>query len=298
MNRKIWQILIGLMWLALPAIAIRYRLTWDHLPRRMATHFNAANQPNGWMTRETSLTFSLVTLAFLLTVFSLVLYVIHQKYGDRKFSWSLLAFFYFVTGFAYAMSNAVLDYNLYGRPIHLMPFVIGMPLAIIALLAIYLGSQRGAPLPVTDLIAEEVHASVGWAMCFLIPLLALSSLLVIGPRMVRTVVGLVLLVLIPCFAMAWNGFHYRFTRHGLEIRVLGFRLKSIPFDHINQYSIDSWNVLGGYGIRGLGNNRAYVWGNKGVRVKTTDGDVFLGHSQPERIVHDLDAMKQLAHYRL
>ena len=42
-------------------------------------------------------------------------------------------------------------------------------------------------------------------------------------------------------------------------------------------------------------NRAYVWGNKGVRVKTTEGDVFLGHSQPERIVHDLDAMKQLVH---
>src|ERR1700693_1751349 len=138
MNRKIWQALIGLMWLALPTIAIRYWFMWDRLPLRMATHFNAANQPNGRMTRETSLTFSLVTLAFLLTVFSVVLYVVHQKYADRKFSWSLLAFFYFVTGFSYAMFNAVLDYNLYGRPIHLMPFVIGLPLAIIALLAIYL----------------------------------------------------------------------------------------------------------------------------------------------------------------
>ena len=295
MNRRIWQVLIGLMWLALPAVAIRYWFMWDRLPLRMATHFNAANQPNGWMTRETSLTFSLVTLAFLLTVFSVVLYFVHRKYFDRTFSWTLLLFFYFVTGFAYAMFNAVIDYNLYGRPIQLLPFVIGMPVAIITLLAIYLGSQRGAPLPVTDLIAEEVHASVGWALCFLIPLLALSSLLVVGPRMVRTVIGLVLLVLIPFFAMAWNGFHYRFMRHGLEIRVLGFRLKSIPFDHINHYSIDSWNVLGGYGIRGLGNNRAYVWGNKGVRVKTTEGDVFLGHSQPERIVHDLDAMKQLVH---
>lgn len=294
MNRRIWQVLIGLMWLALPAVAIRYWFMWDRLPLRMATHFNAANQPNGWMTRETSLTFSLVTLTFLLSVFSVVLYFVHRKYFDRTFSWALLLFFYFVTGFAYAMFNAVIDYNLYGRPIQLLPFVIGIPVAIIALLAIYLGSQRGAPLPVTDLIAEEVHASVGWALCFLIPLLTLSSLLVIGPRMVRTVVGLVLLFLIPCFAMAWNGFHYRFTRHGLEIRVLGFRLKSIPFGHINNYSIDSWNVLGGYGIRGLANNRAYVWGNKGVRVKTTEGDVFLGHSQPERIVHDMDAMKRLA----
>ena len=295
MNRRIWQVLIGLMWLALPAVAIRYWFMWDRLPLRMATHFNAANQPNGWMTRETSLTFSLVTLAFLLTVFSVVLYFVHRKYFDRTFSWALLLFFYFVTGFGYAMFNAVIDYNLYGRPIQLLPLVIGMPVAIIALLAIYLGSQRGAPLPVTDLITEEVHASVGWALCFLIPLLVLSSLLVVGPRMVRTVIGLVSLILIPSFAMAWSGFHYRFTRHGLEIRVLGFRLKSIPFDHITHYSIDSWNVLGGYGIRGLGNNRAYVWGNKGVRVKTTEGDVFLGHSQPERIVHDLDAMKQLVH---
>jgi hypothetical protein len=295
MNRRIWQVLIGLMWLALPAVAIRYWSMWDRLPLRMATHFNAANQPNGWRTREASLTFSLVTLAFLLTVFSVVLYFVHRRYFERTFSRALLLFFYFVAGFAYAMFNAVIDYNLYGRPTQLLPFVVGMPVAIIALLAIYLGSQRGAPLPVTDLIAEEVHASVSWALCFLITLLALSSLLVVGPRMVRTVIGLVSLILIPSFAMAWNGFHYRFTRHGLEIRVLGFRLKSIPFDHINNYSIDSWNVLGGYGIRGLGNNRAYVWGNKGVRVKTTEGDVFLGHSQPERIVHDLDAMKQLVH---
>jgi hypothetical protein len=55
--------------------------------------------------------------------------------------------------------------------------------------------------------------------------------------------------------------------------------------------VDSWNVLGGYGIRGLGDRKAYVFGNRGVRITTSDGEVFLGHSEPERIIRDLDAMK-------
>jgi len=40
----------------------------------------------------------------------------------------------------------------------------------------------------------------------------------------------------------------------------------------------------------VGNSRAYVWGNRGVRVVTSDGYVFLGHNEPQRIVRDLDAM--------
>jgi len=47
-------------------------------------------------------------------------------------------------------------------------------------------------------------------------------------------------------------------------------------------------MLRGYGIRGIGKTRAYVWGNKVVHIKTTNGDVFLGHSDPQRIVCDLD----------
>jgi hypothetical protein len=46
--------------------------------------------------------------------------------------------------------------------------------------------------------------------------------------------------------------------------------------------------LRGYGIRGVGNSRAYVLGNKVVHIRTSNGDIFLGHSDPERIVHDLD----------
>jgi hypothetical protein len=89
----------------------------------------------------------------------------------------------------------------------------------------------------------------------------------------------------------WSGFHYFFRNSGVEIRTLGFRLRSIPRDQIKQYAVESWSPIRGYGIRGVGDSRAYVWGNQGVRIKTTRGEVFLGHSEPQRIVHDLDAMK-------
>jgi hypothetical protein len=88
--------------------------------------------------------------------------------------------------------------------------------------------------------------------------------------------------------MAWSGFQYRFLRHGVEIRMLGFRLRSIPKQSIVSYAIEPWTLIRGYGIRGIGSTRAYVWCNKVVHIKTSNGEVFLGHSDPERIVRDLD----------
>ena len=93
---------------------------------------------------------------------------------------------------------------------------------------------------------------------------------------------------IGVFAMSWSGFQYRFLRHGVEIRMLGFRLRSIPKQSILSYSIEPWSLIRGYGIRGIGNRRAYVWCNQVVHIKTTNGDIFLGHNDPARIVRDLD----------
>ncbi len=79
-----------------------------------------------------------------------------------------------------------------------------------------------------------------------------------------------------------------FSSSGVEVRTLGFRLRSIPAADIKSYALDRWNVIGGYGIRGVGDKRAYVWGNRGVRIKTLEGEVFLGHDSPEQIIRDLD----------
>jgi hypothetical protein len=91
-------------------------------------------------------------------------------------------------------------------------------------------------------------------------------------------------------ALAWDGFRYVFTPLGVEVRALGFRLRSIPGADIKSYAPDRWTVVGGHGIRGVGDKRAYVWGNRGVLIKTVEGEVFLGHDSPEQLVRDLDLL--------
>ena len=72
MSRKPYQVLVWLAWLVLPLTAWQYWSAWDRLPARLATHFNAAGQPNGWMTREEALQFGLgITVLFLL-IFSVI----------------------------------------------------------------------------------------------------------------------------------------------------------------------------------------------------------------------------------
>ncbi|HEY4053937.1 MAG TPA: hypothetical protein VGL74_09345 [Terriglobales bacterium] len=137
--------------------------------------------------------------------------------------------------------------------------------------------------------AEEQHGSVMWAFVMIVPafgmLLFAGNVPLAGIRLTLIVSAI---TLFAAAAMAWSGFHYSFSPAGIEIRTLGFRVRSISAADIRSYAVDRWNVIGGYGIRGLGNRRAYVWGNNGVRIKTTQGEVFLGHSEPEKIIRDLD----------
>jgi hypothetical protein len=141
----------------------------------------------------------------------------------------------------------------------------------------------------TDLLAEETHSARAWAWLILPavigPVIAASMVPV---PVVRLAMALVVVIGIATLAAALSGFHYRFLKQGVEIRVLGFRLRSIPREEIQSYEAESWSALRGYGIRGVGNTRAYVWGNKVVHIKTLTGDIFLGHSDPARIVRDLD----------
>jgi hypothetical protein len=143
--------------------------------------------------------------------------------------------------------------------------------------------------PNNVVLAEETHSSRMWAVIILLAFLgpALSTVLVPAApaRIGLVVMGI---VGIGAFALAWSGFQYRFLPDRLEIRTLGVRLRSIPKDAILNYSIEPWSFIRGYGIRGIGRNRAYVWGNKVVHIRTKEGDVFLGHNDPERIVRDLD----------
>ncbi|MFI5114088.1 MAG: hypothetical protein ACHP7J_03005 [Terriglobales bacterium] len=140
-----------------------------------------------------------------------------------------------------------------------------------------------------DVLAEETHSGRAWSLIVLLALIGPVIGLGRAPAAaVRWSLMLVALVALGAGAMAWSGFQYRFLRQGVEIRTLGFRLRSIPKQSIVSYSIESWAFLRGYGIRGIGSTRVYVWGNKVVHIRTSNGEVFLGHGDPERIVRDLD----------
>ncbi len=296
MNRKVFQAFIWLMWLALPITAFRFWRAWDRLPLRMATHFGINGRPNGWMPRDSGFNLALGLTALILVVFTVVAYVAHKTHAPDALSWSLLGFFYFVVGFVYAGNSGVVQYNLTGQPVEMDFWLVLVPVAIVALTAIFLGSKRGVSLPAATVIAEESHGSRAWSLLFIaILLVQLTAAIAIPAPQLRIGTAVVGLLLVVIAIHTWTGFHYFFTSAGVEIRTLGFRLRSIPRDHIERYQVESWNPLRGYGIRGIGNRRAYVWCNQGVRIETTDGEVFLGHSEPERIVRDLDAMKQFAH---
>jgi hypothetical protein len=281
------------MWLALPAIGLSYWLAWDRLPSRLATHFDAAGHANGWMPPENSFVFGLGVTAVMLVVFTIILTQVRKS---GAFSWAMLGFSYVLVGVMAYAQESILNYNLHGNPVRPWPVLIAAVIASVALVAGTLGMKRGQHLPPASVLAEEVHASPTWGLILGIPAAIELAVMVVSQNTgLRIGMAMGAAVLFLAAVLAWNGFHYIFSNAGLEIRTFGFRLQSIPADQIREYAADRWSVLGGYGIRGMGDCRAYVWSNTGVRIKTGAGQVFLGHRNPERIIHDLDVLKQFAH---
>jgi uncharacterized protein DUF1648 len=292
MDIKTYRVAVGTLWIVLPLTALRYWMVWDLLPARVATHFNAAGQANGWMTREAALIFPLAMMTFCLLIATVILSRLKKA---NAAAWAVWGFFVVILGVIYWGGESVLEYNLHGTPVHALPVLIIVVVAAVILTGVMIGSTRGAALAADAVVAEEVHASPLWAAIMLIPLAIQLGAMLIVPNPVRAIMAVVGLIFIGTAAFAWSGFQYRFTHAGLEIRTLGFRVRSIPVEQIREYSIGNWNVLRGYGIRGIGDRRAYVWCNKGVLIKTSNGEVFLGHQEPERIVRDLDMIRGFVH---
>jgi hypothetical protein len=278
MNRKLFSTLTALMWSALPLNALPYRQVWNRLPARMATHLAAHGQPNGWMPREVSLCCALGLTAFTLMVFTGIASVrLRHKAAPDPPSLAWLGFFYLIQVFVFYVNNRVIDHNLDGRPATLFPVLLGVPIAVLWFALIYLHARSGPSLPERQTLAGETHGSMLFAVLFLA--LAAAQFLVVPsvPQTgVRLAVGPVGVLFLLIAAHAWDGFHYRFTPIGLEIGTLGLRLRSIPQSQIASYRIEKC-------------------GNNVVPITTSEGEVFLGHNDPARIVRGLDMMKQLAH---
>jgi hypothetical protein len=112
MERKLFQTAIVLAWISLPLTALKYGSAWDRLPMRIAVHFDANWQPNGWTSREGARLLALGTTAFLLTIFTIAGYATARMSASSLSRWSMLAVFYVVLGLVYYVNSWIVDRNL------------------------------------------------------------------------------------------------------------------------------------------------------------------------------------------
>jgi|ERR1700733_9134297 len=113
--KKDWYTLATwLTWLALPITALNYWRVWDQLPMRMAVHFDANWQPNGWTSREGALYFGLAVLAFLLVLFTVASYAVRANKPSS--AWPMMVVFYLVLTAVCVVNNWIAQRNLNQRP--------------------------------------------------------------------------------------------------------------------------------------------------------------------------------------
>jgi hypothetical protein len=114
MNRRWYKTLVALMWLALPITAVDYSGNWDRLPVRMAVHFDANWQPNGYTSREGALELGLGVMVFMLVVSTIGLLIAHAL--KPAAAWPLLMVFYVTIGFVWFGNRSIIRWNLNPPP--------------------------------------------------------------------------------------------------------------------------------------------------------------------------------------
>lgn len=285
-SRTLFGLFSALQWLALPILVLDFASVWQKLPDRVATHFDLAGQPNGWMSRQEAL---LVILGVSTAVLIIATWIASRVQEPDPTAWGLVALFYIIQGTLIYAAQSVIDFNLHATPVRPGPVLLVGIVAAGLLIVFSLSTRRGEHLPAGRVYATEHHASVLWAAVCGVPLLILIPIVATASvAALKIALGLAALIGVWGAAMAAFGFQYTFGSNGVDIRTLGFRLRSIPAADIRSFAEDDWPFWNGRGIRGVGNRRAYVWGNRGVRIQTNTGEVFLGHNEPRRILRDLD----------
>lgn len=116
MSGSAYKWLVVVMWLPLVTTALNYWRAWDRLPARMAVHFDANWQPNGYTSREGSLMLALGMLVFMQIVFTITaLIVLAQK---PRAAWPMLVFCYLFLGIFWYANNWIIEFNLKAQPAH------------------------------------------------------------------------------------------------------------------------------------------------------------------------------------
>lgn len=110
MNRVWHKPAVLLMWLALPTAAWIYWRVWDQLPARMAVHFDANWQPNGYTSREGAAQLGLEILLVMLVLFTVTTLIV-DALKPAAF-WPALLVSYAVLGFCWYGNYSIVEFNL------------------------------------------------------------------------------------------------------------------------------------------------------------------------------------------
>ena len=110
MARSGYKALVAAMWLALPTSAWSYWHVWNELPARMAVHFDANWQPNGYTSRDGALRMGLGILIFMLVVFTVATLILHAL--KPVAAWPALVISYVVIGFCWYGNYSIVKFNL------------------------------------------------------------------------------------------------------------------------------------------------------------------------------------------
>ena len=110
MRNVLYKTLVVLLWLVLPFTAWEYYGHWDQLPARMAVHFDANWQPNGYTSREGAVMLGLGIMSFLLVIFTLTTLIIHAL--RPAVAWPALLITYAVLGFCWYGNHMIVKFNL------------------------------------------------------------------------------------------------------------------------------------------------------------------------------------------
>jgi hypothetical protein len=291
-----WRKAIWVPWLGLVLMVAEIAYFYPQLPAVIASHFNAAGVANGWAPKTQFLTVILPICAMFLAIFTFLASRFPQISG---LGWLVMIFQYWGSGLFVMLTHATLMYNLGRAKMLDFPILTWSLIMLGALVIGEVGRIRAIRrnVPAGQILAEEHHGSSSLAGIFLgigVVLLALvMELHAAGAaKGAPLIVGVALML---CALWAWTGFTYRVSATGVEIRTLAIPIRFIAMDNIEFVGAQQCNPLtdfGGWGIRGLGNMRAYIWGgNRCVQIRTHSGDkIYLGIADADRLAREIESL--------
>jgi hypothetical protein len=293
-----WRKAIWVPWLSLVLMLAEIAYFYPQLPAVIASHFNAAGVANGWAPKSQFFTVIVPICAGFLALFTFLASRFPQISG---LGWLVMICEYWGAGLFVMLTHATLQYNL-GRA-KTLDFPI-LTWSLIMLGALVIGEvgrirsiRRNANAVQGQILAEEHHGSSSLAGLLLgIGVVMLALVMEFhaagAAKGALVLVGVTLLI---CALWARTGFVYRVSASGVEIRTLAMPIRFVPMSDVEFVRAQNCNPLkdfGGWGIRGMGNMRAYIWGgNRCVQIRTHSGDkLYLGITDADRLAREIESL--------